>query len=123
MPMPPGLLPVGDFGKHVQMKGTHANFEMQKPPQPPISGLSMLKDQYSPLEWNVFFDSVTMIDEVVPLYKAGSTGHLFVCLHGAGHSALSFAALAEKMKQDSIVYAFDFRGHGKHVCENETNLS
>ncbi len=32
MPMPPGLLPVGELGKHVQMKGTHATYEMQKPP-------------------------------------------------------------------------------------------
>jgi hypothetical protein len=28
MPMPPGLLPVGELGKHVQMKGTHATYEM-----------------------------------------------------------------------------------------------
>lgn len=64
-----------------------------------------------------------MIEDVVPLYKAGNSGHMFVCLHGAGHSALSFAALAEKLKNDNIIYAFDFRGHGKHVCQNETDLS
>ena len=57
-----------------------------------------------------------MIEDVVPLYKAGNSGHMFVCLHGAGHSALSFAALAEKLKNDNIIYAFDFRGHGRHVC-------
>jgi len=44
MPMPPGLLPVGELGKHVQMKGTHATYEMQKPPQPALSGLSKLKE-------------------------------------------------------------------------------
>lgn len=27
------------------------------------------------------------------------------------------------MKLTSIVYAFDWRGHGTHMCENETNLS
>lgn len=95
---------------------------MSKPPQPAFTGLSKLKDQYSPLEWNDFFDSIEKIDNIVPLYKAGNSGHMFVCLHGAGHSALSFAALAEKMKTDSIIYAFDFRGHGKHDLADETNL-
>ena len=75
------------------------------------------------MEWNEFYDSMSMIDGVVPLYKAGNSGHVFVCLHGAGHSALSFAALAEKLKTDCIIYAFDFRGHGQHYCENETDLS
>ena len=66
---------------------------------------------------------MSMIDGVVPLYKAGDSGQMFVCLHGAGHSALSFAALAEKLKTDCIIYAFDFRGHGTHFCENESDLS
>ena len=41
-------------------------------------------------------------------------------MHGAGHSSLSYAVLAEKLKIDSIVFAFDFRGHGDHYCDNET---
>lgn len=64
-----------------------------------------------------------MIGDVVPLYKAGDSGHMFVCLHGAGHSAMTFAAVAERLKKDNTVYAFDFRGHGQHFCENETDLS
>jgi len=48
---------------------------------------------------------------------------MFICLHGAGHSAMSFAAFAEKMKTDMTVYTFDFRGHGDHYCDNETDLS
>jgi hypothetical protein len=56
MPLPPGLLPVGELGKHVQMKGTFSNYDMGKPPQDTSSGLSMLKNQYAPLEWNEFFD-------------------------------------------------------------------
>lgn len=64
-----------------------------------------------------------MIGGIVPLYKAGNSGHLFICLHGAGHSAMSFAVFAEKMKKDNTVYAFDFRGHGTHFCENEEDLS
>lgn len=46
-----------------------------------------------------------------------------MCLHGAGHSALSFAALAKQLKEKSTIVAFDFRGHGDHYCENETDLS
>jgi protein phosphatase methylesterase 1 len=75
------------------------------------------------LFWSDFFDSTEKINGVVPLYKAGTIGHLYVCLHGAGHSAMSFAALAEKLKQDSTIFAFDFRGHGSHFCENENDLS
>lgn len=46
-----------------------------------------------------------------------------MCLHGAGHSALSFATLAKYLKKESTVVAFDFRGHGGHYCENETDMS
>ena len=46
-----------------------------------------------------------------------------MCLHGAGHSAMSFAALAEQLKADSIVFSFDFRGHGDYHCENETDMT
>jgi protein phosphatase methylesterase 1 len=44
-------------------------------------------------------------------------------MHGAGHSALSFAALAKQLKTDSIVVAFDFRGHGANSTPNPTDLS
>ena len=59
----------------------------------------------------------------MPVYTAGTVGHVFVCLHGAGHSAMTFAALAAQMKTKSTIVAIDFRGHGSHYCENETNLS
>lgn len=86
-------------------------------------GLSHLKKQFDPLPWSDFFDEREMIDGVVPLYRAGSQGHLFICMHGAGHSALTFAALAEKMKHECIVYAFDWRGHGDHKRDDEKELS
>lgn len=57
------------------------------------------------------------------MYLAGTTGHVFLCLHGAGHSALSFASLAKHMKSQSTVVSFDFRGHGEHYCEEESDLS
>ena len=67
-----------------------------------------------------------MIDDKIPLYCAGSGGHIFFCLHGAGHSALSFAALAKIMKSPPYsftIVSFDFRGHGDHYCENENEMS
>lgn len=78
---------------------------------------------YEPLEWNMFFDRYETMDDRVPIYHAGKEGHVFVCLHGAGHSAMSFAALAKHLKLTSTVVAFDFRGHGKHFSENDTDLS
>lgn len=37
---------------------------------------------------------------------------------------MSFAVLAEKMKTNSTVVAFDWRGHGEHARgEEETNMS
>lgn len=64
-----------------------------------------------------------MINGEVPLYIAGNKGHVFICMHGAGHSAQSFAALAKYLKNDYIVAAFDFRGHGDNSMENELDLS
>jgi len=49
---------------------------------------------------------------------------VFLCLHGAGHSAMSFACLAEQLKKMGVTTcAFDWRGHGGHYCENEQDLS
>jgi protein phosphatase methylesterase 1 len=63
------------------------------------------------------------IEGIIPVYTAGTGGHLIVCLHGACHSDLSFAALAERLKQKNTIVAFDFRGHGLHFAENETDMS
>ena len=59
-----------------------------------FSGLDP-NQSYSELEWTEFFDSEERIDGTTQLYKAGKgEGHLILCMHGAGHSALSFACLA-----------------------------
>jgi len=76
MPMPTGLLPVHPIGKIEIKKGDTTE---KKPSLPPSnsnfagsSGLSHLQNQYSPLEWHEFFDERLMIDQKVPLYKAGT---------------------------------------------------
>ena len=81
--------------------------------------------KYDPVPWNQYFDSKEKMDNVVPIYHAGHQGHVFLCLHGAGHSALSFASQARILKNEpynSTCVSFDFRGHGEHFCENETQM-
>lgn len=46
------------------------------------------------------------------MFRAGSEGIIFFCIHGAGHSALSFALLAKEVKKFGTLLAFDFKGHG-----------
>ena len=83
-----------------------------------------MRNQYQPLPWTDFYDSMEKIDDMIPLYTAGTEGHLFLCLHGAGHSAQSFALMASLMKaKGNTVIAFDWRGHGEHVRENESEMS
>ena len=78
---------------------------------------------YDPLSWSDFFDRRELLNDKVPIYIAGNQGHVFICLHGAGHSAMSFAVMAKYLKMTSTVVSFDFRGHGDHFCENETDMS
>lgn len=37
---------------------------------------------------------------------------MFFCIHGAGHSALSFATLAKEVKNFGTLLAYDLKGHG-----------
>ena len=97
-------------------------FSSAKPPSM-LGGMNPLSQQYEPMQWDEFFDTRDMVNNTIPMYTAGSVGHVFVCLHGAGSSSMTFAALATRMKTQSTIVSFDFRGHGGHFCENETQLS
>jgi protein phosphatase methylesterase 1 len=66
---------------------------------PPKKFLSGSGITYDPLPWTDFFERKETIDGQIPIYVAGTQGHVFLCLHGAGHSALSFAALAKNLKE------------------------
>jgi len=77
---------------------------------------------FSPLQWNDFFDKQEFLDDGTPLYIAGGElGPVFICLHGAGHSAQSFACLAGQLKKFATVVAFDFRGHGESKVEKNAS--
>ena len=109
MPMPEGLIPVGNAVSATGNAGSkgQSGFAMPASRPPPSSnmlrgmgggapsGLSALRQQYEPLPWNNFYDSTEMINETIPIYIAGAQGHIFLCMHGAGHTAMSFAVFAE----------------------------
>ena len=72
------------------------NFKSAGPPKAP--GAQAKDGKYDPSSWDEYFDSKEMVDNKIPFYYAGTQGHVFLCLHGAGHSALSFASLAKILK-------------------------
>ena len=82
-----------------------------KPPLPP-SGDNPLLKKYEPIDWHTAFPiSYNICENTIPIYINGEKGPNIICLHGAGHSGLSFAPVALKNKDYRII-SFDFRGHG-----------
>ena len=83
--------------------------------------------KYAPIPWQNFFDSLERIEDgTIPVYTAGASDEpkpIFLCLHGAGLSALSFATLAGQMKDNNVVVAFDFRGHGTNSQQDGYKMS
>lgn len=79
---------------------------------------------YAPVDWQDYYDRLEFAQEVWPIYWAGTTGPIFVVLHGAGHTGLSFALVAKEMKAHGCrVAAPDFRAHGlNRITEEEYKL-
>jgi pimeloyl-ACP methyl ester carboxylesterase len=64
-----------------------------------------------------------MLDKTMPIYYNNNTrGPNLLCLHGAGHSALSFSLLSALSKNYRLI-SYDFRGHGNNVTEPKDDLS
>ena len=101
-----------------------------KKPPAPQSGVNkgmFGASKYDPLPWTEFFDNREMVDAEdggqIPVYIGGTgEGHIFLCLHGAGLTACSFAALAKLLKTDSTCISFDFRGHGANTQPDGYNM-
>jgi len=60
----------------------------------------------------------------VPIYYAGlenTQGRVYLFIHGAGHTALSFSLLANilKSEQSSIAVAYDLRNHGGNKLSDD----
>ena len=47
------------------------------------------------------------------MYLAGKQGPLIVLFHGGGHTSLSWALVASKLKTKCRILSFDYRGHGE----------
>mmetsp|Transcript_33655 Transcript_33655/g.51941 ORF Transcript_33655/g.51941 Transcript_33655/m.51941 type:complete len:290 (+) Transcript_33655:24-893(+) len=123
----------------------YPRLDMNSPPIPPEvdkSKLPMIADPsyfttlinsggYDPLPWTHAFDSkeeFSADEGVIPIYIARSTSTedrppVFLCLHGAGNTALSYGVLAKQLKSTGHVVAFDFRAHGDNTQANPEDLS
>ena len=76
-----------------------------------------MKGVDSPVDWKKYFPNQIMLDKTIPIYYSNcKKGPNLFCLHGAGHSALSFSLLSELSKNYRLI-SYDFRGHGNNISE------
>ena len=92
-------------------------------------------DKYKPLKYSKFFEKqkyITTKNGKYCCYINGSKNKdlIFVCIHGAGHSGLSYALLSKLLimnnENDSNkyqIFTFDQRGHGNSIVNDEYNMS
>ncbi|KAK6641716.1 hypothetical protein RUM44_013431 [Polyplax serrata] len=102
------------------------------PPMAPNSRfgkrMAMRKNDYTPVEWNKYFEKFTDVrveSGKFRIYMLGSEGPVLFLLHGGGLSALGWSLFAEcitKMVKCRVV-AMDLRGHGSTKTNDEFNLS
>ena len=90
-------------------------------PVPPSQNNPLLK-KYTPIDWKTAFPINYNINEHIPIYINGNNGPNLICLHGAGHSGLSFAPLA-LVNTNYRIISFDFRGHGFNTQTPSNDLS
>ena len=82
-----------------------------------------MKGVDSPVDWKKYFPNQILIDKSVPVYyNNNNRGPNLFCLHGAGHSALSFSLLSELSKNYRLI-SYDFRGHANNTSEPKDQLS
>ncbi|MFH4983600.1 hypothetical protein AB6A40_010309 [Gnathostoma spinigerum] len=84
--------------------------------------------EYSPLDWNEFFDKkvdVMVGQDKFCVYLKGTSGPLFYMLHGGGYSGLTWSCLAEELSKllECRILAPDLRGHGNTETKDETDFS
>jgi len=80
-----------------------------------------------PSTWDDYFDErrdirVPDTENTFRVYFAGNKGPIFFCLHGAGHSALSWALVAGLVKDTCRLVAYDCRGHGDTQTSDNGNM-
>lgn len=67
---------------------------------------------FNPVDGRTLWDSIEYLPDGTPIYYKGKESCIFFCIHGAGHSALSFTKLAEELQEFASVLSYDIRGHG-----------
>ena len=82
-----------------------------------------MKSNDSPIDWKKYFHHQIFIDKQIPIYYNNiNKGPILFCLHGAGHSALSFSLLSEISKNYRVA-SYDFRAHASNTSQPEDDLS
>ena len=83
-----------------------------------------LAKDYSAVDGRPMWDSVEFLEDGTPVYMKGKNTCIFMCIHGAGHSAMSFTMLAQEVQDFASTLSYDIRGHGfsKHQA-GEDDLS
>eukprot|EP01126_Amoeba_proteus_P049376 TRINITY_DN5772_c0_g1_i4.p1 TRINITY_DN5772_c0_g1~~TRINITY_DN5772_c0_g1_i4.p1 ORF type:complete len:217 (-),score=33.76 TRINITY_DN5772_c0_g1_i4:591-1157(-) len=74
---------------------------------------------YEPVSWQGYFDERVVTEDGFCIYRAGQSGPPCIFLHGAGHSALSWALVASIMRANCRIVAYDFRGHGGSTIDEQ----
>mmetsp|Transcript_5563 Transcript_5563/g.4755 ORF Transcript_5563/g.4755 Transcript_5563/m.4755 type:complete len:341 (+) Transcript_5563:2-1024(+) len=120
LPMPQSMFTQAPTKFTGRVQATIPAPEMPDVHKPPRVGKATRS--YKPVSWEDAFEEREMLDDVIPVYHSGTTGPIIFCIHGAGHSALSFGPLAKATKDFARVVAFDLRGHGGHFHEDEIHM-
>jgi len=100
---------------------------------PPVMNKMTKSGDFSPVSWEKYFDlkddiCIEGTNDFFRVYSAGDMNSdlpIFVFLHGAGHTALSWGFTAVELKRSNKckILAYDCRGHGSTVTDNESDLS
>lgn len=104
-------------------------------PPPGISGMSggakrpkRRKMSFSEVSWDTYFTTRQIVEvnnDKFCVYTLGEGSCTVLCLHGGGHSSLSWALFARELSSRCSVkvVALDQRGHGDTVTTNDNDLS
>lgn len=114
-----------------QRTGRH--FDANVPHSRSTSRRSSCNASCGPLPtWDEFFEKCEDIkprldsSDTFRVYSSGSSGPVLFLLHGAGHTALSWACFTRLLRDGSPalrVFAYDARGHGATQCADSTTLT
>eukprot|EP01127_Copromyxa_protea_P015434 TRINITY_DN4439_c0_g1_i1.p1 TRINITY_DN4439_c0_g1~~TRINITY_DN4439_c0_g1_i1.p1 ORF type:complete len:317 (+),score=51.87 TRINITY_DN4439_c0_g1_i1:669-1619(+) len=85
---------------------------------PPATYSRDPKDRYEETSWDQYYDNREVLDNGLCVYRAGTKGPFVLFLHGAGHTALSWALVAKSLKTTCRVISYDFRGHGESTADD-----